>query len=738
MTAAMKTEGEIRPSFCRLCLAYCPIEVTVERGRATKVKGSPADTPYDGYICPKGRALPEQHNDPKRLLGSLRRHGDGGFRPIASRDAVAAVQGDLLKIAMRDGAGAIALYCGTGPVSNPTGQTMAHAFFQALNSPMVFSATTIDKPAQDTSVALHGNWVGGTQQFELSDTWMIVGANPVIAKSSGVPFYNPGRRLKDAIGRGMKLIVIDPRKTETARRAHVHLQIRPGEDPTVLAGIIQIIIDENLYDREFLQESTTGFEVLKKAVAPFTPKYVAERAGITTEDLLEAARTFGRARMGNVVCSTGPSFAEHSDLSYYLGLCLNTLCGRWARAGERATYQNVLLPAYVPRAQPYAPYPVFGNTEMRVLGLRQNASGFPTAALADEILLDGPGQIKALFCVGGNPVMSWPDQAKTKKALEKLELLVVFDYKMTATAEMADYVIAPPLTLEIPATTKPSESLKYYGVSRGYEVPWAQYTNKVVDTPAGSDLIDEGEFFFRLAQAMGLQLNWTNSAGHGAHVEVPADTITLDMTKVPSTEELVEISCRGSRIPLQRVKQYPNGHSFDELDVRVQPPDPTSSAKLELADPMMIQELDAVSQVDFRELRRNSNFPFLLIPRRTNNFMNSMGQGLTSLNRGKHYNPAYLHPSDMQALRLDNEEIVKIRSSHGEILGVVECDASLLPGTIAMTHGFGPGPGDAVDEPKQTGSSVVALINMDDHDPITGMPRMSGVPVKITKLVKSM
>ena len=724
------------PSFCRLCLAYCPIEVTIENGRVSKVIGNPADTPYDGYICPKGRALPEQHNDPSRLLGSLKRYGVDGFRPIGSHDAVAAVRKELEKIVTRDGPRAVALYCGTGPVSNPTGQTMAHAFFQALKSPMVFSATTIDKPAQDTCVALHGNWMGGTQQFELSDTWMIVGANPVIAKSSGVPFYNPGRRLKDAVNRGMKLIVIDPRKTETARRAHVHLQIRPGEDPTVLAGIIQIIIEEGLYDRKFVQENASGFEVLQKVVAAFSPSYVAERAGITTEDLLEAARTFGRARMGNVVCSTGPSFAMHSDLSYYLGLCLNTLCGRWSREGERATYQNVLLPAYVPKAQPYAPYPVFGDTKMRVLGLRQNASGLPTAALADEILLDGPGQIRALFCVGGNPISSWPDQAKTRKALEKLELLVVFDYKMTATAEMADYVIAPPLTLEIPATTRPAESLKYYGVSRGYEVPWAQYTTKIVDPPRAADLMDEGEFFFRLAQAMDLQLEWTNSAGHGPHVEAPESTIALDMTRVPTTEGLVEISCRGSRIHLHRIKQYPNGHMFDELDVRVQPRDPGSSAKLELGSPMMMRELKAVRQVEFKAMRNESEFPFLLIPRRTNNFMNSMGQCLPSLNRGKHYNPAFVHPADMKALGLANEETVKIRSSHGEILGIVESDASLLPGTIAMTHGFGPGSGDPAGTPRQTGSSVMALINMEDHDPITGMPRMSGVPVAITKIAE--
>ena len=722
---------EVLPSFCRNCLAYCPILVTVEDGRATKVIGDPSGTPYEGYICPKGRALPEQHNDEDRLLTALRRQDDGNFRRIAARDVVTAVSQAVREIVHREGPRAVALYCGTGPVSNPTGPEMAIAFFRALGSDMIFSATTIDKPAQDTSVALHGNWAAGTQRFELCDTWMIVGANPVIAKSSGVPFYNPGKRLKDAVNRGMKLIVIDPRKTETARRAHVHLQIRPGEDPAILAGIIRIIIDEGLCDAEFVAAHARGFDLLKATVEPYTPEYVAKRAGIDKEDLLEAARTFGRAKMGNVVCSTGPSFAMHSDLSFYLGLCLNTLCGRWGREGERATYQNVLLPAYTPLARPYSPYPVFGTKEMRVLGLRQNASGLPTAALADEILLEGEGQVKAMFCVGGNPMQSWPDQAKTRAALEKLELLVVFDFKMTASAELADYVVAPPLTLEIPATTKSAESLKYYGVSRGYEVPWAQYSKPVVDPPQGADLIDEGEFFFRLAQALDLRLEWIIRAGHAPHLEAPDQHILLDMQKIPSVDDLLELSCTGSRIPLDVVKSYPNGHLFDDLDIRIESSERDDAHKLELADPMMMRELEAIYADGLLRRSAEEKYPLLLIPRRSNNFMNSVGQGLAPLHKGKHYNPAYMHPLDMANLAIEADDIVVIRSATGEISGIVEPDDSIRPGTIAMTHGFGPRLSDSTTDPRVSGSSVSTLIGMEKHDPITGMPRMSGVPVEI-------
>src|SRR5690606_26942132 len=190
-----------------------------------------------------------------------------------------------------------------------------------------------------------------------ADVWMVVGGNPVIAKSNGAPPNNPAKRLKDAVKRGMKLIVVDPRCTETAQRAHIHLQVIPGEDPALLAGMIHTIIAEKLYDQLFIEENAEGFDNLRTAVAPFTPEYAAQRAGVATEDLIAAARVFAQGRSGSVVCSTGSSFSTHSNLSYYLALCLNTLCGKWGRAGDLAANPNMLLPSYIPKAQPYAPYP---------------------------------------------------------------------------------------------------------------------------------------------------------------------------------------------------------------------------------------------------------------------------------------------------------------------------------------------------------------------------------------------
>src|SRR5262249_22091800 len=152
------------------------------------------------------------------------------------------------------------------------------------------------------------------------------------------------------------------------------------------------------------------------------------------EDVIRAARVFAAARRGCAVAGTGPNFALRGSVSEYLCLCLNTLCGRWAREGDKVPRPNVMLPAHTARAQPIPPFRGWGYGEkMRIRGLTATAAGLPTAALSDEILLDGEGQVKVLFCVGANPMMAWPDQRRTRAALDKLELLVAIDPEMSAT-----------------------------------------------------------------------------------------------------------------------------------------------------------------------------------------------------------------------------------------------------------------------------------------------------------------
>ncbi|HSW20705.1 MAG TPA: molybdopterin-dependent oxidoreductase [Ramlibacter sp.] len=719
------------PSICRNCLAYCPILVTTEDGRAVKVTGDPEAPAFDGYTCPKGRALPDQHNDPARLLQCLRRAPSGGFETVASDRVVDEIAAKLRQVLADHGPRAIATYAGTGIVSHPAGAPLIGAFMRAIGSRMNFSAASIDKPAEYSCVALHGNWHAGLQNFESSDTWMIVGANPVIAKSNGAPLNNPGMRLKEAFEAGMKMVVIDPRRTETARRAAVHLQPRPGRDAEILAGILRVVIAEGLCDSGFVQANAVGLAALRAAVEPYTPEFVARRADIPAERLVEAARVFGRARRGGVVCATGPSFSTRSNLTYYLALCLNTVCGRWAREGDAAPFPNVLLPAYVPRAQPYAPYPVLSDRPMRVGGLMESACGVPTGALADEILLEGEGQIRVLFCLGGNPVLSWPDQPRTEAALKKLELLVVCDYLMTPTAKFAHYVVPPRLSLEVPGTSQMVELRKYAGVSRGYGFPWGQYTPAIVPQPPGSDLLDDGELFFRLAQRMGLALDWINPRGQGPNQESPAQKWPLDMSEPPTVDQLVDWACADARVPLAEVKSHPHGKVWDMDHVKVQPREPGCTAMLQLADPMMMDELRALAKEDAAP-QADPALPLRFISRRVNSFMNSVGQQLPSLTGGELHAPAAMHPSDMGPLGITDGALIHVRSAHGEMVARVKSDGSLRPGLVSIAQGFG---GGSDGEGDLALSSVTRLVGLDERDPISGIPRMSDVPVAVAPYV---
>jgi anaerobic selenocysteine-containing dehydrogenase len=719
---------ETHTSICRFCHASCPILVDVEDGRPVRIVGDKQNPIYHGYTCPKGRALPEQHRHPERLLRSQRRRADGGHEPIGSQQAIDEVAAKVQQILERHGPRSIAMYTGTFSFPYPASAPLAAAWFDAIGSGMRFTSATIDQPGKMIAPRLHGAWAAGAQPFTGADTWLLVGANPTVSKSIGVPSYNPAWYLNHAVKNGMKLVVIDPRRSEAAKQATVHLQPRPGEDPTILAGLIRVILDEDLYDAEFVAENAEGVEQLRQVVAVFTPEYVERRADVPREQLLLAARTWAGAARGGANAGTGPNMSPRGNLTEYLLLCMTTLCGRYMHAGETLPNPGALLPAVTAKAQPIAPGPAWGfGQKLRVRGFTNTAAGLPTAALADEILLEGDGQVKALFCIGGNPMAAWPDQLKTHAAMEALELLVTFDIKMSATAKLADYVIAPRLSLEQPGMSLPSETLVPYAM--GYLEPYAQYTPAIVDPPAGSDVIEEWEFFYGMAQRMGLPLAVESAWSWGPDFEAPART-ELDMENPPTTDELFEMLTKGSRIPLAEVKRHPHGAVFPDPPSIVQPKDPDCTAKLDLANEIMLSEL---AEVAAEPLERDAGYSHRLLCRRLLDVHNSAGRDIPKLVRKYRYNPAFMHPDDLESLGVAPGDVVEISSDYSSILGVAEAEANLRPGVISMPHAFGDAPGQANDaRVREIGSNTGRLTSVErDYDPYSGIPRMSSIPVNV-------
>ncbi|MFT4520052.1 MAG: anaerobic selenocysteine-containing dehydrogenase [Halioglobus sp.] len=727
---------EIVPTICRLCIAHCGVLATVEddngRRKVTEVTGDPDNPLFKGYTCPKGRALPQLHNHEGRLLQSLKREADGQHQVISTNAAALEVADKIKALVEEHGPRSVAFYVGTPNGGTPVAASMGNAFMRAIGSRMFFTSNTIDQPGKQISMALHGKWLGGEPNFEQADAWLLVGNNPIISKSAGLPGQNPAQKLKEAQARGLQLIVIDPRVSDVARKAAIHLQCRPGEDHAILAGMINIIISEGLYDKDFVEQNVAGFEALSEISANFTPDYVADRAGLPVQQLQEAARLFAGAKVRHANSGTGASFSMYCNLKDYLVACLNTICGAYTREGEQVTRPNAMLPAYTPKAQAFPPFKAWGFGEkIRVRDLSDTAAGLPTAALADEILLAGEGQVKALICIGGNPMAAWPDQRKTQRAMETLELLVTLDVEMSTTARLADYVIACTQTLETPGMSQSGEAIKYFGTGIGYPNAYAQYSPAVADAPHGSDLIEEWDFFYRMANHLDLDLNFVSAFGFSRFQEAPYEMLQLSRTEKPNTDTLFETICAHSRIPLEEVKHFPHGNIFP-ADVKVEPKEPLCEDRLECGDGTMMEQLRDVFSEDYRAAQDTPDFPLRYIPRRHNNFMNSSGRAIKKLNGNKPWNPVWMHPSDMTAAGVSEGDRVRIATPHDSIVAKVESDETLRPGVVAISHAFG-GLVDEDDRYDEIGANTGRLVRSDeDYDPITGMPRLGNIPVAIS------
>jgi anaerobic selenocysteine-containing dehydrogenase len=710
-------------TFCRYCHAYCPMEAELRGDRVVAVRPDRDNALYGGYTCIKGRQLVEQMYQPGRLRTAMRR-GPQGFEPLPSGRAMDEIAARLQAIVAAHGPRAVATYNGTYAFQNSAQLAVSRAWHDALGSPSYYTSVTIDQPAKVFVGSRHGYWGAGGHFFGDADVAMVVGNNPMVsqyAPPGGVPSVSPFEALREAKKRGLKLIAVDPRVTELARRADLHLQIRPGEDATLLAGMLRLIIDEGLHDRAFCEQYTSGLAELRAALEPFTPDFVAGRAGVGAEQVVAAARLFAAGPRGSAVSGTGPEMSPHANLSHHLLMCLNTVCGRYYRAGERLPNPGVLAPPHPRRAEvmevplgwgegPRSRIdPAFG--ELRALGMMGQVREMPTNLLAEEILLPGEGQVRALIVVGGNPLLAWPDQARTLQALRSLDLLVCVDPYVSATAELAHYLIAPKMTLERDDVTLLSDAW--------YEKPYSQYAHAVVE--ADGDVIEEWQLYWGLARRMGLELRIG-----GLDAREPAD---------PGKFELLEAITRGSRVPLARLRDNPGGHVFEDVDVIVEPGDPSSAARLRFFPDGLGEEIDEM----LADAAVDARFTHRLICARSKYVLNSSGLTLTEL-RGKSgtTNPALLHPDDIAALGLEDDALVQVSSAHGSLLAVLRADPRIRPGVVAMHHSWGVAPDHAdADRVREVGANTNRLVGSSGRrERHTGMLRQSAIPVSITRNVE--
>lgn len=701
-------------TFCRVCHAACPLEVEVEAGvRLLGVRGDRHDPLFGGYTCIKGRQLGDQHHHADRLRSPLRRTA-GGFEPIDSRTALDEIAARIAHIVERHGPRAVASYTGTGAFQNSTAVPVTAAWHAGFGSPSFYTSITIDQPAHRAAGLRMGTWEAGWDNFTDADVSLAIGYNPLVsayAPAGGLQGTNPFVELRRARARGLRLIVVDPRRTELAAAADVWLQVRPGEDAALLAGMVRHILAEGLHDRAFCDRFVDGTDALARAVEPFTVDVVADRAGVPREDLVAAAELFAAGPRGSAGTGTGPNMAPRSMLTEHLALSLNVLCGRVRRAGERLENGAFLTPGDTRRARVVPPSAPTPGAPHRVGGLSGMAGEMLTNRLPDEILEPGEGRVRALVVSGGNPVVAFPDQARTEEALEALELLVVIDHRMTPTAELAHYVIAPRLALE-------RADVPHIMDSR-FPAPYSNYTPAVLE-PEG-DLLAEWEVFAGVA------------ARNGTPIELPGGPIPFEDGRVaPDVDDdtILDLVYARARMPLAEIRAA-RGVIHDARRVEVVEADPDDTGRFDVAPADVVAELGEVAEAPAPAL--GDAYPFRLVSRRMKHVVNSLGRELPVLAAVGTTNPAHLHPTDLAALGIEPGELVRIESPHGEVLAVAASGDDVRPGVVSMSHAWGGGSG-ATDHVRVAGAPTNRLVSAAvGFDPVTGMAVQSAIPVRVSR-----
>ena len=724
---ASEGKVETKKTYCRFCHNYCAMEVDVVDGKPVAIRADQSDPVFGGYSCIKGRQLPDVYDHPTRITKPLKKMPDGSWQEISSQQAMDEIAAKVDHIIKNDGPRSIASYCGTYAFQESAALAVSRAFHEGIGSDSYYTSVTIDQPAKAISMSRHGVWAGGPQSFVGADVALIVGCNTIISQFApygGIPPFSPTKAVNDALADGMKMIVIDPRETETARKAHIHLQVRPAEDPTLLSGMVRVILDEKLYDQDFCDQYVDGLDELWASVEEYTPDYVAKRAGVPADLMVEAARVFANGKRGIASGGTGPNMSPHGNLTEHLMHVLNALCGRFNKEGDAVPNPGVLSPMGNRKAEVVAPWASYGDgfPQSRIRGLGQIFGEMPTAALNDEILEPGEGQVKALFSIGGNPIVAWPDQHKTKRSMEALDLLVCIDIKMSATAKLADYIIPGKMCLEREDVPVLADTW--------FNVPYSHYAEVIVE-PNG-DLLEEWEFYWELAHRLGSELNLGGGIlpmDHQWGVETGG---LLPMDDKPTKFEVLEQVAAGSKVPLAEIRAQEGGHIFEELSYVVEAGN--SAAKLQLTPPGIsdeIREIRGESLNDSGRPDKDGDYTHLLISRRLKHVYNSSGQQYDAIKKKGTTNPAYMNPDDIKEMGISSGDLVHITGPGGAVTAVTKATDDIGRGVVSMTHAWGDLPSND-GSVREIGTSTNRLMTNDiDYDPISGMPRQSSIPVVV-------
>lgn len=696
---------------CHLCEATCGLEIRYSDKEILSIRGDREDPLSHGYFCPKALALKDVQNDPDRLRSPVKREGDQ-WTEISWDQALDETVDRIAETREKFGPNSIGVYLGNPCVHNYGMLTHGGHFLGLLKTNNRYSATSLDQlPHHLVGYLMYGHqMLVPIPDIDHTDFFLMIGANPIMSNGSLMTVPNIRKRIQALQERGGKLVVIDPRKTETAMLADEHLFIRPGTDAVLLASLLNVMFEKNRNKMGRLAEMTYGLDAVRNAVRPFTPEKAEPVTHIKAADIYRLAEAFSTSEKAVCYGRMGVSVQFFGSLCQWLIQLINIVTGNLDRPGG-ALFTN---PAFDTIGGAASRPGHYGRWHSRVSGLPEFGGELPTVTMAEEMLTVGEGQIKAMFTGAANPVLTASNGTRLEKAFAGLDFMVSLDPYINETTRFADIILPPTTALEHDHYDIAFNVLAVHNVARYNEPLFEKPANTMHDWEIYTEL---GK---RLAGKLGLKprpeaspdqmLDFSLQTGpYSAHADHP---LGLSLEKLKEHPHGIDLGPLTPSLPERLYGDEKNINCAAELFIK----------DLKRAEDKMLQEATPPGTL-------------LLIGKRHLFDANSWLHNCHRLVKGKERCLMLMHPQDLEELGLSDGETARVTSRVGSISIPVKSTGDIMPGTISIPHGWGhhrEGIRQSVAQ-QHAGVSINDLTDDQLFDPVSGNAVLNGTPVTVSK-----
>ncbi len=656
---------------CHLCEAICGLTIQTEGERILSIKGDPLDSFSRGHICPKAVALQDIQNDPDRLRHPMRRCGDE-WQAISWEEAYELVAERLAEIRERHGANAVAIYQGNPSVHNYGLMTHSNYFLGLLKTRNRFSATSVDQlPHHMASYFMFGHQLMvPVPDIDRTDFLIVMGGNPLASNGSLMTAPDIKNRLKSIRERGGRILVIDPRKTETADVADEHWFVRPGQDVYLLLSLLYVFTHELQTQLPSLPDYIDS-QALAPLCADFKPENTAPVTGVSADNVRELANRWLSAESAVCYGRMGVSVQAQGALCQWLINVLNIVSGNFDRAGGAMFTRPAVDLLKVTAAQGGRGH--YNKFQSRVRGLPEFGGELPVSALAEEILTPGEGQIKAMLTVAGNPLVSTPNSGQLTKAFESLDFMVSVDMFLNETSRHADLILPPCSPLERDHYDLIFNVLAVRNVAK-YSPPLYKRSRW-----GKNSVREDWQILLTLAKKL-------NRGSFGKRLE---NRIMYGMMGLLKPSGILNTLLKSGpyRMTLDKLKKSPHGLDLGELQPCLPQRLFHKDKRLQLTPETYLQALQSLTLPQF--LPQPQADEFTLIGRRHIRCNNSWLHNSQRLTKGKSRCTLLMNAEDAAQRGVEEGAQVKVTSRVGAVVATAELTDALMPGVVSLPHGWG-------------------------------------------------